>query len=58
MKLDSQKVDDAILALLCLGLHAEGRGWKVFDWDALERLHEQSSISKPCGTAKSMLFIE
>lgn len=56
MKLDSQKVDDAVLALLCLGLHAEGRAWKGFDWEAMERLHEQGYISDPRGKAKSVLF--
>ena len=29
--LDEDKIDDAILALLRLGLHAEHRAWKGFD---------------------------
>lgn len=58
MKLNSQKVDDAVLALLCLGLHAEGRAWKGFDWEAMERLHEHGYISDPRGKAKSVVFTE
>jgi len=40
MELDTQKIDDTILALLYLGLHDGARAWKGFDWDAMDRLHE------------------
>lgn len=58
MTLDARKIDDAILALLYLGLHDEGRAWKGFDWNAMDRLHEQGYISDPHGYAKSVVFTE
>lgn len=56
LELDTNKIDDAVLALLFLGLHDGGRAWKGFDWDAMERLHEKGYISDPRGKAKSVLF--
>ncbi|HEX7152783.1 MAG TPA: DUF6429 family protein [Thermoanaerobaculia bacterium] len=58
MKLDLDKIDRAVLALLSLGLHDEYRVWKGFDWDAMNRLHEKGYISDPVGKAKSVLFTE
>jgi hypothetical protein len=56
--LDTDKIDDAVLALLYLGLHNGYRAWKGFDWAALERLHEKGLISNPVGKAKSVVFSE
>ena len=56
MELDTNKIDDAVLALLCLGLHDGARAWKGFDWGATNRLHEQGFISDPRGKAKSVAF--
>lgn len=56
MELDTNKIDDAVLALLLLGLHDDCRAWKGFDWDAMNRLHEQGMISDPRGKAKSVVF--
>jgi len=58
MKLDENRIDDAVLALLYLGLHSEYRAWKGFDWDAVDRLHEKGLISNPKGKAKSVAFNE
>ncbi len=58
MELDESKIDDAVLALLYLGLHNGARAWKGFDWDAMERLHVQGYISEPRGQAKSVVFTE
>jgi hypothetical protein len=58
MELDIQKIDDAILALLYLGLHDGARAWKGFDWDAMDRLHQQAYITDPRGKAKSVVFTE
>jgi hypothetical protein len=58
MELDNTKVDDAVLALLYLGLHDEARAWKGFDWEAMNRLHEQGYISDPRSKAKSVVFSE
>jgi hypothetical protein len=58
MKLDEGKIDDAVLALLYLGLHDGFRAWKGFDWDALDRLHKRGYISDPQSKAKSVVFTE
>jgi hypothetical protein len=58
MDLDTNKIDDAVLALLYLGLHDGARAWKGFDWDALDRLHQQGYITDPRGKAKSVVFTE
>lgn len=55
---DLDRVDEAVLALLALGLHGENRAWKTFDWDALDRLHAKGFISNPVGRAKSVAFTE
>ncbi|MFG5384582.1 DUF6429 family protein [Yoonia sp. R2-816] len=56
--LDEDKIDDATLALLRLGLHAESRAWKGFDWDSMARLHEKGLISDPVGKARSVWFTD
>lgn len=58
MMLDADMIDDAVLALLFLGLHDENRAWKGFDWDALKRLHAKGMIGNPVGKAKSVLFTQ
>lgn len=58
MKLSTEKIDRAVLALLYLGLHDDDRAWKGFDWDAMNRLHERGFISDPVGKAKSVAFTE
>jgi Domain of unknown function (DUF6429) len=47
MELDTQKIGDAVLALLYLRLHDGTRAWKGFDWDAMNRLHENDYITDP-----------
>ena len=56
MTLDEGKIDQAVLALLYLGLHDGARAWKGFDWEALNRLHEKGFITDPRGKAKSVVF--
>ena len=58
MELDTSKIDDAVLALLSLGLHDGARAWKGFDWEAMNRLHEQGYITDPRGKAKSVICTE
>lgn len=58
MKLDTDRIDQAVLALLHLGLHDSSRAWKSFDWDAMDRLHQRGFISDPVGKAKSVSFTE
>ncbi len=56
MKFNSDRIDEAVLALLYLGLHDGIRAWKSFDWDAMARLHEKGYISDPVGKAKAVTF--
>ena len=58
MNLDQDKIDNAVLALLLLGLHDGVRTWKGFDWETMNRLHEKGFISNPLGKAKSVVFTE
>ena len=58
MSVDEDKLDDATLALLSLGLHDGVRAWKGFDWDVMGRLHEKGYISDPKGKAKSVVFTQ
>ena len=58
MLIDTDRIDDAVLALLYLGRHDEWRTWKSFDWDAMDRLHEKGLISDPVGRTKSVVFSE
>jgi hypothetical protein len=58
MELDTDKIDQAVLALLSLGRHDGYRTWKSFDWDVMQRLHEKGYISDPVGKAKSVLLTE
>lgn len=56
--LDTDRIDDATLALLCLGLRDGQRAWQSFDWNAMARLHEQGPISDPVGRTKSVAFTD
>lgn len=56
MALDTDRIDDAVLALLYLTLHDHGRAWKGFDWDAMNRLHKRGMIENPVSKAKSVVF--
>ena len=58
VELDEDRIDDAVLALLCLTLHDHDRAWKGFDWDALGRLHAKGMIGDPIGKTKSVVFTE
>jgi hypothetical protein len=51
MPYDQDKVDEATLALLFLGLtrspDGTGRAWKAFDLQTLARLHQKGWIAAP-----------
>jgi hypothetical protein len=55
MELDTDKIDDAVLALLMLGASGH-RAWKGFDWEALNRLHQRGFISDPRTRSQSLEF--
>jgi hypothetical protein len=58
LRIDRQKIDEAVLALLYLTLHDGCRAWKAFDWDAMNRLHEKGFIGDPVNRSKSVVFTE
>ena len=51
---DTNKIDDTVLALLWLTMCGDARAWKGHDWDTLGRLHEKGMICDPVGKAKSV----
>ncbi len=61
MKIDQNKIDDAVLALLYLTrseMKGVARAWKGHDWDALNRLYEKGLISNPRSKAKSVVLTD
>ena len=58
MELDTDKIDQAVLALLSLGRHEGYRVWKSFDWAVMNRLHEHGYITDPVNKAHSVLLTE
>ena len=63
MRPNSDKIDDAVLALLYLTNFTGGKGelaftraWKAHDWDTLDRLHKKGLISDPKKKAKSVVL--
>jgi len=54
MAIDTDKIDETVLALLYLTLHDGVRAWKSFDWESMNRLHDKGFISNPVGKAKSV----
>lgn len=61
---NTDRIDEAVLALLYLTLHRNGaadpawRAWKAYDWAALDRLHERGLIANPASRAKSVALTE
>jgi hypothetical protein len=58
MEISNDRIDQAVLALLYLGLHEESRAWKTFDWESMNRLYEKGYISNPVSKAKSIVFTD
>ena len=56
--IDWDRVDEAVLALMLLGVHQGWRTWKGFDWEVMDRLHEKGFITDPKRKAKSVIFTE
>lgn len=53
-EIDTNKIDDTVLALFWLTLCRGDRAWKGHDWDTLGRLYEKGMIHDPVGKAKSV----
>ena len=58
MEIDTDKIDDSVLALLQLTLHGDGRAWKTFDWDVMDRLYRKGMIGNPANKAKSLVLTD
>ena len=58
MTIDTDKIDDAILALLQLTLHDDRRAWKGHDWDALDTRYNKGLIYNPVNKAKSVVLTD
>ncbi len=56
--MNTEKIDQTVLALLSLTLHNDGRAWKSFDWNVLNRLHEKGMILNPVNKAKSVVLTD
>lgn len=54
MEYDQAKIEDAVLALLAAHSFEEGRAWKGFSFEVMDRLHERGLIDDPKGKAKSV----
>ncbi len=59
---DTEKVDEAVLALLHLNAWEEdrwgARAWKGMPWEATDRLYEKGLIADPKSKAKSVVLTE
>lgn len=58
LNLDTEKLDDAALAILSLTLHDGNRVWKGIAWAITDRLHAKGLIDDPIGKAKSLGLTE
>lgn len=58
LELDTDRLDDAALAILGLSLHDGNRVWKGLDWAITDRLHAKGLIADPVGKAKSLMLTE
>ena len=61
MDYDTEKVDDATLALMALVVCERvegygGRAWKGFDWNTLDRLYEKGLLGNPDSGSDPMLL--
>lgn len=56
MNYDQARIEDAALALLAVFSFEDGRAWKGFDFDVMDRLHARGLISDPKGKSKSVFL--
>lgn len=53
MESDTDKMEDALLALLGALEFDDGRFWKGYDFDMMQSLYDKGYITEPWGRAKS-----
>ncbi|MBC8996448.1 hypothetical protein IAI51_07920 [Pseudomonas sp. N40(2020)] len=54
MEYDDKLMEEAVLALLAALSSDDGNAWKGFDFEIMNRLHEQGFISNPVNRNKSI----
>ncbi|WP_166363486.1 DUF6429 family protein [Pseudomonas akapageensis] len=54
MEYDNKLIEEAVLALLATFSFDNGNAWKGFDFETMNRLHEQGLISNPVSKNKSI----
>lgn len=58
MEYDEKLIEEAVLALLAAYSSDDGNAWKGFDFEVMNRLHEQGLISNPVNKNKSIWLTE
>ncbi|MFJ2467297.1 DUF6429 family protein [Pseudomonas sp. NPDC087615] len=58
MEYDDKLMENALLALLAAFSSDDGNAWKGFDFEVMNRLHEQGFISNPVNRNKSIWLTE
>ena len=58
MEYDEEKVEEVTLAMMYLSLGDDGRAWKGYDWDTLDRLFARGLIADPKNKNKSVALTE
>lgn len=58
MEIDTEAIDEVVLALLHLNLCDRDRAWKSFDWATMNRLREKGFVRDPVNQAKSVGLTE
>jgi hypothetical protein len=56
--LDHEKLAEAVLGILSLTLHDEGRAWKSLDWSLTNLLFHKGWIHDPVSKAKSVVLTD
>lgn len=55
-EIDDSKIEDAILALLCIFEFDNGRSWKRYNFEVMDRLYAQGLITNPRSKAESVFL--
>jgi len=58
MRIDQDKIDETVLAVLLLTLHDERRVWKNISWDVLDNLQTKGYIFNSKNKSKSIMLSE
>lgn len=58
MPINQTKIEDAVLASLWFNRESTGVGWKGFDRDATDCLHQRDLISDPARKTKSVTLAQ